>query len=302
MTAFREGVDKAITRRQFLNTASLTAGVLPSFVYGLMEEKENGKPAIGLCGAWTNAELAKNAGCAYIEAGVSKVLMPGNSDAEFKKQFEALSLHQPLQAECFSVFLPRELKSVGDQANHEGIIQYASVAFKRAEIVGAKIIVFGSSGSRTMPDGFDRTKAKEQFISLCRLLAPIASRHNITLAVEQLNHEETNFINTMHEAAEIVEAIHHPNLKMICDIYHALKENDPASEILRYQEYLVHCHIAEKKDRTPPGVNGEDFTPYLSALKKINYKGRVSLECNWKNLKVELPLAVKVLQQQYENA
>jgi len=47
---------------------------------------------------------------------------------------------------------------------------------------------------------------------------------------------------------------------------------------------------------------GDDFKPYLSALKKINYKGRVSLECRWKNMETELPVAVKTLQEQYQNA
>jgi sugar phosphate isomerase/epimerase len=292
----------AITRKQFLKITGLSgaAAALPSFSFKSLEEK--GTLTIGLCGASTNSEMAKRAGCAYLEEGVARVLMPQNSDVEFKKQQEILSAHQPLRTECFNVFLPRELKSVGNEANHEGITRYASIAFARAEIVGAKIIVFGSSGSRTIPEGFDPAKAKEQFISLCQELAPLAARHNIILAVEQLNREETNFINTLRDAAEIVDAVRHPHLKMICDIYHALKENDPASEILRYQEHLVHCHVAEKKDRTPPGVNGEDFTSYFRALKKINYKGRISLECNWKNMEVELPIAVKVLQQQYENA
>lgn len=303
MIAGKEGAYKEITRRQFLTASGLSLTLiigLPSFSTESLKEKQTLR--IGLCGAWGKAELAKQAGCSYIEEGVAKILMPHNSDAEFRTQLEVLSSVQPLQPECFNVFLPRELKSVGDQANHEGILQYASTAFRRAEMVGAKIIVFGSSGSRTIPDGFDQAKAKEQFISLCKRLTPFAARHNITLAIEQLNHEETNFINTMNEAAEIVEAVGHPHLKMICDIYHALKENDPASEITRLKEHLVHCHIAEKKDRTPPGVNGEDFTAYLKALKKINYKGRISLECNWKNMESELPVAVKVLQEQYENA
>ena len=291
-----------ITRKQFLKSGglSLAAATLPSFAVESLKEK--GSLIIGLCSAWANSELARQAGCSYMEESVAKILMPDNSEAEFKKQFEALSLHQPLRAECFNVFLPRELKSVGDQANQEGILKYASVAFERAEIVGAKIMVLGSGGSRTMPDGFDRATAKEQFISLCRLLALLAARHNITLAVEPLNRQETNFINTLREAAAVVDAVAHPNLKMTCDIYHAMRENDPASEMVRYQEHLVHCHIAEKQDRTPPGVNGEDFTAYLSALKKINYKGRVSLECHWRNMEVELPQAVRVLQQQYERA
>lgn len=289
------------TRKQFLKTTglSLAAIALPSLSIKSFKEKE--ALTIGLCGPGTHGELAKMAGCSYLEEGVAKILMPTHSDAEFEKQFEMMA-HQALPTPCLNVFLPRELKAVGDQANHEGIIQYASVAFHRAERVGAKIIVFGSSGSRSLPDGFDRAKAKEQFISLCGSLAPLAAKKNIILAIEQLNREETNFINTLREAAEIVEAAHHPHIRMICDIYHALKENDPASEILRYREHLVHCHVAEKKNRTPPGVNGEDFTSYLRALKKINYQGRVSLECQWKNLEVELPLAVKVLRQQYAQA
>ena len=279
---------------------SLAAVSLPSFSYD--DSKEKKILTIGLCGTWDKSSSAKQAGCSYIESGVANLLMPDKSDSEFKNLYDTLAATQPLKVECFNVFIPKELKSVGDQANHEGIVKYASVAFQRAEIVGAKIIVFGSSGSRTIPDGFDRAKAKEQFITLCKTLAPIAAEHNITVAIETLNRTETNFLNTLNESADIVEAVHHPNLKLMCDIYHALKENDPASELIKYKEHLVHCHIAEKQDRTAPGVMGDDFSPYFSALKKINYKGRISLECRWKNLETELPVAVKVLREQYENA
>jgi len=291
-----------ITRKKFLKVTSLSlaAASFPSFSFD--DSKTKKTLTIGLCGNWNNAALAKKAGCSYIESGVANLLMPDKPDAAFKNQFDTLTATQPLPVECFNVFLPKELKSVGDQANHEGIVKYASVAFQRAEIVGAKIIVFGSSGSRTIPDGFDRTKAKEQFIALCKMLAPLAATHNITVAIENLNQSETNFINKLEESAAIVEAVRHPNLKLMCDIYHALKENDPASELVRHKEHLVHCHIAEKQERTAPGVIGDDFKPYFNALKKINYKGRVSLECRWKNLEAELPVAVKVVQEQYENA
>src|SRR6478609_5546905 len=209
-----------MTRKEFLKSTgfSLAAVSLPSFSFN--ESKENDVPAIGLCGSWDKSPLAKQAGCSYIESGVANLLMPDKTDAEFKNQFDALAATQLLPVECFNVFIPKELKSVGDQANHKGIVKYASVAFQRAEIVGAKIIVFGSSGSRTIPDGFDKAKAKEQFTSLCKQLAPIAAKHNITVAIETLNQSETNFLNTLKESVEIVEAAHHPNLKLMCDIYH----------------------------------------------------------------------------------
>lgn len=291
-----------MTRKEFLKSTgfSLAAVSLSSFFFD--ESKGKKTITIGLCGSWDKSSLAKQSGCSYIESGVANLLMPDRPDAEFKNQFDTLKATQPLPVECFNVFIPKELKSVGDQANHEGIVKYASVAFQRAEIVGAKIIVFGSSGSRTIPDGFDRAKAKDQFADLCKTLAPIAAKHNITVAIETLNRTETNFLNTLKESVEIVEAVQHPNLKLMCDIYHALKENDPASELIKYKEHLVHCHIAEKQDRTAPGVMGDDFKSYFSALKKINYKGRVSLECRWNTMETELPMAVKVLREQYENA
>jgi sugar phosphate isomerase/epimerase len=289
-----------LTRKEFLRISgfSFLSSTLTAFPH--LTSKET--LSVGLCGSWDRSTMAKQAGCTYIEAGVANLLMPDKADIEFRNRFDTLNATQPLRVECFNSFLPRELKSVGEHANHEGIIKYASVAFERAEFMGAKIIVFGSSGSRTIPDNFDRTVAKEQFISLCKTLAPLAAKRQILLAIEQLNKEETNFINTLRESAEIVEAVGHPNLKMMCDIYHAMREGDSPGELLRYMDHLVHCHIAEKKERTAPGVMGDDFIPYFTALKKINYSGKVSLECNWKNIEAELPLAVKTLKEQFDRS
>ena len=227
-----------ITRNQFLKAAGLSAAAMaldPSFAFG----KSKSKISIGLCGYIEKSSFAKEAGCQYIEAGTAKTLMPLKPEDEFSQALEKI-FTEALKVKCFNVFIPGELKSVGENAQHEKIIEYASVAFKRAERMGADIIVFGSSGSRTIPDGFDRAKAKGQFITLCKLLAPIAGKHKITLAIESLNKEETNFINYLRESAEIVEAVKHPNLKMICDIYHALKENDSPDELVRFKKHLVH--------------------------------------------------------------
>ncbi len=288
-----------ISRKKFLRVSafSITGTMLSSFSAVLEPENEN-SITIGLCGAWENSPLAKQAGCSYIEEGVAKLVMPSQPDSAFNQQFDKLS-SQPLPIQCVNLFLPGEMHAVGDHADHEAIVNYSAVAFGRIEKVGANILVFGSGGARKIPDGFDRVEAKEQFISLCKTLSPMAAKHHITLAVEQLNRGETNFINTLQEAGEIVDAVNHPHLKMICDIYHALRENDPASELVRLNERIVHCHLAEREDRTPPGTRGDDFTPYLRALKKINYKGKISLECRWKNLEAELPVAVNVLKEQW---
>ena len=41
-----------------------------------------------------------------------------------------------------------------------------------------------------------------------------------------------------------------------------LVDGDPASDITGVGDYAVYCELAEGKGRTPPGVQGVDFTPY----------------------------------------
>ncbi len=39
-----------------------------------------------------------------------------------------------------------------------------------------------------------------------------------------------------------------------------------------------NCEIAENKDRTYPGLMGDDFRPYLRVLRESGYQGAVSIE------------------------
>ena len=80
-------------------------------------------------------------------------------------------------------------------------------------------------------------------------------------------------MNSVGEGADIVKAVNHPNIKLLVDIYHMLREGESPEEIIKAGKHIYHCHIAEKDKRTPPGAAGDDFKPYLRALKKINYSG-----------------------------
>lgn len=80
-----------------------------------------------------------------------------------------------------------------------------------------------------------------------------------------------------------------------------MRDNEPASEIVKYGRYIKHCHIAEKDGRTSPGVNREDFKPYFRALKQIKYKGCLSIECSWGNFDKELQPALIYMKQQFSS-
>jgi sugar phosphate isomerase/epimerase len=143
-------------------------------------------------------------------------------------------------------------------------------------------------------------QAKEQFISLCKKLSVQARKYDLQIVLENLNHTETNFLNKFSEVIEVATLVNEPNFKVCVDIYHMLMEAEPADVILKSKKYLVHCDIAEKDGRTPPGTHGDDFTPYLRALKQVGYKGKITLECNWSDVGTQLKSGRVALQNQLD--
>jgi len=254
-------------------------------------------PKIGVCASVANAVTAKGAGCQYIEEGVRSFLVPDKPEAEFREKL-ALLEGSPLPVLACNSFLPESLKSVGPEARHDEIIAFAETAFRRAREAGVKHIVFGSSGSRNIPDGFGREEARRQFVRLLRRMGPVARAHGVVVVIEPLRRGECNFINTVAEGAGIVRDVDDPGIRLLADIYHMLCEDEGPGSIVAAGPLLAHCHIAEEDGRAAPGVHGEDFTPYFEALRRIGYKGGISFECRWTDIAKELPAAVATLEAQ----
>jgi sugar phosphate isomerase/epimerase len=252
---------------------------------------------VGVATNISNADLLAKNGYNYIEEGVVNFLMPTNSEQEFEEMLQkARSAAIPVKA-C-NLFLPGTLKSVGPDATHEKILEYSKTAFRRAEKVGMKFIVFGSGGSRNIPEGFPANEARRQFIELCKKLAPLASQHHVILVLEPLCKEQCNFINLVSEGGKIVEEVNHPNFRLLADFWHMMMENEGPESIEMYGHLIHHTHIAEKEGRTAPGTHGEDFTPYFQALKNVGYKGMISIESNWDDMDKRAGPAIETIRAQ----
>ncbi|MFA5816113.1 MAG: TIM barrel protein [Bacteroidales bacterium] len=258
----------------------------------------SGQPVVfGVCTSMANAGRLKDSGFGYVEGSVGRDLMPGRPDEEFAKKLAEFDTCLLPVIAC-NGFLPGTLKVTGPDARPDTVLRYAEVAFRRAASVGIRTIVFGSSGARSIPEGFDRQQAREQFISLLKEMGPIARKYGVTVAIENLQKSETNFINTVGEALSIAREVNDPNIRVLADIFHMMREKEGPEALLEAGDYLVHCHIAEIRDRTAPGMAGDDFRPYFAALKKIGYRGGISIEGSWKS--ENLPKAFQVLKDQWE--
>jgi sugar phosphate isomerase/epimerase len=228
------------------------------------------------------AEALRAAGYDFIEGFVGRLLVPDKPEADFAPlaaNLKSLAIPVPV---CNS-FIPAALKVVGAEANHDAAAAYAETAIRRAGTCGIGIIVFGSGGARRIPDGFDTAQAKQQFIAFAKRIAPAAQKANVLLVLEPLNRKETNFINSLAEGAEIVDAVAHPAFRLHADIYHMMQEDEPPSAITAGGPRIAHVHVAQKGTRHAPMPGGSDFRPYFKALKGIGYQGRIAVEAVWQD-------------------
>ena len=247
---------------------------------------------IGLCLPVNQADIAATAGFDYVEENVQNLLMAEAPDETFAPGLK-VTQDAPLPTIAANCFLPGAIKSVGPDLDLERIARYAGTAFRRARMIGMKYIVYGSAASRMIPDGFSRDQARDQFVAILKRIAPLAEEHNITIVIEPLHRAECNFINSVGEGAWFVEAVNHPNVRLLADIWHMLKDGEDPNEIVVHGKWIQHVHVAEKEGRMMPGSNGEDFGPFLRALKQIDYRGGISYEGNWKQFPEQVPRSLK---------
>lgn len=257
-------------------------------------------PKLGACTSLDQAPLLKKHGYAFIQPMVSDILLPLKPDSIFNGGDNVRKSEVPVLAA--NVFIPGSIKTTGPDVDEAKIVAYATTVFKRAHSLGIPVIVFGSGASRKIPDGFSKDSAFKQFVTIGKRLATIAAQYNVVLALESLNKEECNFLNTVKECIEVARTVDHPNYKICVDIYHMMRENEPASVIVEGGSLVYHCDIGEKATRSAPGVAGDDFIPYFKAFQQIGYKGMIALECRFTDMDTELPLAAKTIREQWEQA
>jgi sugar phosphate isomerase/epimerase len=248
---------------------------------GLLAQRAAAVPEVGIVHRLDHDSLLAAQGFAYLTDATPRILSPRTvSEEEFARLLpEINSSALPLYA-C-NLFMPGDLKVVGPEVNERAVLDYVEVVLRRAGEAGVSVITWGSSGSRSVPEGYSYTTATAQFIYMAGRIARVAERYGVTLVLENLNRTEANFITTLREALAVVRAVEHPNLRLCVDLYHMLVNGEPASDIVGVGAYAVYAEIAEREDRTPPGTRGDDFRPYLKALRAEGYSGPILIEARW---------------------
>ncbi|HEY6292531.1 MAG TPA: sugar phosphate isomerase/epimerase family protein [Terriglobia bacterium] len=231
---------------------------------------------IGVCAPPADLEKAKSFGFDYLEPPAAVVA--AMNEAEFQN-FQARVTRSYFPCTSFNGFI-RTLKVVGENVSRPDLEGYLNPCLDRCRQLGGEVVVWGSAGSRNVPEGFARERAWAQIQDFLRLAGDIARSRRLVIAIEPLRRQESNIINTAAEALRLVQEVNHPNIRMIVDYYHLRAENEDPEIIWRARHDIVHFHFANPQGRRWPRKPSEDpeYGRFFQLVKKIGFRGGLSIE------------------------
>lgn len=230
----------------------------------------------GICASIDKLEQFVSADIDYLEVNASPIA--AMTDEAFEKA-AAIADKFPGMAYACNGLVPATLRLTGPDVNFDEVLAYTEKCFSRLARLGVKMIVFGSSAAKQIPEGFSFDEAMEQLIRVVRIFADVAARYGQTVVIEPLNTAECNIINTVQDGIDLMKAVDRKNVRGHADFYHMMQNGEKLSQFAPLVQYIDHIHIASPIKRDiPTADDGSNYKAFLDVLRDNGYDGTVSFE------------------------
>lgn len=144
--------------------------------------------------------------------------------------------------------------------------------------LGGGALVLGSPKQRKSLPGQDRTRTTELLGASLAELAALAAACKSEILIEQLSPDQTDVINTMAEAARLIDSVGQPSISGMFDFHNSVSETESWETLIsKYYPYIKHVH-ANEIDGRAPGTGNSDYLPAFKTLISRGYDRWVSIE------------------------
>lgn len=215
------------------------------------------------------------------EAGFDAVeILPPDAGAIDKAQLDKALSDYRLELGALGTgagFILQKLHlSSSDESTRGDAVAFINEFIELAANYGAKVII-GSMKGR-IEDGVDKAAALDWLRGGLDELGQRASRQGVQVLLEPLNRYETNYVNRLEEAADVLESLQTDNIKMLADLFHMnIEEESICAALTQHARHVGHLHFVDS-NRRPAGFGHIDFTAVARTLSDINYSGYLAAE------------------------
>ena len=113
-------------------------------------------------------------------------------------------------------------------------------------------------------------------------IADLGARHDVMFVLENLNAEVDHPGVPFGRAADclaLVQAVDHPHLRLMLDLYHAqIGEGNLIELVRRAAPWIGEIQVADVPGRCEPGTGEINYLAIARALAAIGYRGTIGLE------------------------
>ncbi len=158
-------------------------------------------------------------------------------------------------------------------------VDYLGLLARTCSALGGRVLVCGSPQQRNLLPGVSTEQAMDIAADVFRRATAEFAAADVLLCMEPLTTNETDFVNTCAEAAELIKKVDHPTFVLHQDVKAMLGAESESVESLihQYRDLCGHFHVNDT-NLLGPGMGETDFTPILRALNDSGYDGWVSVE------------------------
>jgi hydroxypyruvate isomerase len=169
--------------------------------------------------------------------------------------------------------------SLVDSRAREPFLESVTRSSRVAADVGCPFVVVLAGDA--MP-GVSRSAQQLALVDGLLRAAPIAEVSGVTLVLENLNSRIDHvghYLDTAAEALAVVDAVDHPSVRMLYDLYHSVVMGERPEAVLDASlDRIAHIQVADVPGRHEPGTGAIDWRATLGWLSAHGYQGRLGLE------------------------
>lgn len=205
-----------------------------------------------------------------------------NKDLVDWKKLKNLTDELDLEVSISGAFGPDRDISSEDPSIRVNGLNYIEDSIRIASEMGSPLFggpLYSAVGKLRSISSDQKKQEMEWCVENLTKASKTASEYGITLGLEPLNRFESDMVNTVDQALEILKAVNSPQLKIQLDTFHNnIEEKNIADSIRKVGKDLL-CHVqGNESDRGTPGTGNLAWEEINLALREIDYQGAVVIE------------------------
>ena len=172
------------------------------------------------------------------------------------------------------------MRSSGYQYDREQQTLWAKRSFRRMKEIGIEVVgVYGKSF--LCPEGYSPTKAMDDAISCCNIMADEAEANGMLIALEPMADLTTLWPRYL-DGIEFAKKVNRNSVKVMADLNYFYDLKQPLEDIYTNPELMINVHIAGSGGAQPNvGVYEANLLKLFKILKDIGYTRGVTAACPW---------------------